>query len=76
MFDFIDSICCNPKFYKCYVCPILLNGVETWTASQVSKKRLEVFAMWAMRRLMRIERISNERVMMLAGVRRELMKLI
>ena len=47
--------------------------------SQISKKRLEAFEMWAMCRLMRIswtERMSNERVMTLAGVRRELIQLI
>ena len=43
--------------------------------SQISKKWLEAFEMWPMRRLKRIswtECMSNKRVMTLAGVRREL----
>ena len=47
--------------------------------SQTSKKRLEAFEMWALRRLLRIswtERMSNDRVLTLAGVRRELIQLI
>ena len=39
---------------KCYVWPILLYGVETWTVSQLSKKRLEAFETWKIRRLLRI----------------------
>ena len=47
--------------------------------SQISKKRLDAFELWAMRRLMRIswtERMPNERAMTLAGVLRELIQLI
>ena len=64
------------RLLKCYVWPILLYGVETWTVSQLSKKRLEAFEMWTIRRLLRIswaERISNERVLTLAAVQKELL---
>ena len=47
--------------------------------SQTSKKRLEAFEMWALRRLLRIswtECMSSDRVLTLAGVRRELIQLI
>ena len=47
--------------------------------SQIRKKRLEACETWAMRRLMGTswtERMSNERVMRLVGVRRELIQLI
>ena len=64
------------RLLKCYVWPILLYGVETWSVSQLSKKRLEAFEMWTIRRLMRIswtERVANERVLALAAVQRELL---
>ena len=67
------------RLLKCYVWATLLYGVETWTVSQTSKKRLDAFEMWALRRLLRIswtERMSNDRVLTLAGVRRELIQLI
>ena len=67
------------RLLECCVWSVLLYGVETWTVSQISKKRLDAFELWAMRRLMRIswtERMPNERAMTLVGVRRELIQLI
>ena len=43
--------------------------------SQTSKKQLEAFEMWALR-ISWTERMSNDRVLTLAGVRRELIQLI
>ena len=38
---------------KCYIWPILLYGVETWTLTTTTKK-LQAFEMWLYRRMLRI----------------------
>ena len=58
---------------------VILYDIETRTVDRISKKLLEAFEMWALRRFMRFswtECMSNERVMKLAGVRRESIQLI
>ena len=78
-FNNMKTVLCCPKLplpsrirlLKCYVWSVVFYGEETWSVNQISKKRLETFEMWAMCRVMRIswtERMSNERVMTLAGV--------
>ena len=54
-------------------------GVETWTASKTSEKRLNAFEMWSLRRMMRVSwtrRLSNENIIKLAGVTRELFRVV
>ena len=77
-----DVLCCRKlnltsriRLLKCYVWSTSLYGVETWTVSETSRKKLEAFEMWALRRMMRISwtrRLSNEHVLDLAKQKREL----
>ena len=81
-----DVLCCRRlplssrlRLLKCYVWSTLLYGVETWTVSKTSEKRLNAFEMWSLRRMMRVSwtrRLSNENVLKLAGVKRELFRVV
>ena len=73
-----DVLCCwrlplssRLRLLKCYVWSTLLYGVETWTVSKTSEKRLNAFEMWSLRRMMHVSwtrRLSNENILKLAGV--------
>ena len=61
------------------LCVVHLYGVETWTVSKTSENRLNAFEMWSLRRMMRVSwtrRLSNESVLKLAGVKRELFRVV
>ena len=73
------SLTSRSRLLKCYVWSTLLYGVETWTISKTSRRRLEAFEMWCLRRMMRISwtsRISNENVLSKAEVQRELYSVV
>ena len=64
------------RLVKCFVWSVLMYGCEVWTLDKRLKRRIEAVEMWILRRMMRIPwtaRVTNERVMEMAGVRRELM---
>ena len=64
------------RLVKCFVWSILMYGCEAWTLDKRMKRRIEAMEMWILRRMMRIPwtaRVTNERVMEMAGVGRELM---
>ena len=64
------------RMLKCFVWSVLLYGCEAWTLNRELRRRVEAAEMWFLRRMLRIPwtaRMTNERVMELAGVRRELM---
>lgn len=44
---------------KYYVCCVLSYGVETWTMETAIVKKLEVFEMWTLRRMMRISWVDH-----------------
>ena len=70
---------CKLRFLKCYVQSVLLYGCESWTISDINKKRLEAAEMWFLRRMMRIswvKKMTNERVMELANTKRNLLTTI
>ena len=70
------SIVVRRRAVKTYIWSTLLYGAEAWTINKEMEKRLEAMEMWMWRRMMRVswvERKSNEEVMRMAGVRRELM---
>ena len=81
-----DVLCCRLLLFpsrlrllKCYVWSTLLYGVETFTVSNTSEKRLNAFEMWSLRRMMRVSwtrRLSNENVLKLAGVKHELFRVV
>ena len=67
------------RFLKCFVWSTLTYGSETWTISEVMKKRLEAMEMWCYRKMLRIswtERITNEEVLRRAGTKRTLLNSI
>ena len=61
---------------KTFVYSVLLYGCETWTLNKDLERRLEAMEMWVFRRLYRIswtEKISNNTVLELTGMQRELL---
>ena len=64
------------RLVKCFVWSVFMYGCEVWTLDKRLKGRIEALEMWILRRMMRIPwtaRVTNERVMEMAGVGRELM---
>lgn len=50
------------RMVRCYIFPILLYGMESWTLHKETTKRLEAFEMWVYRRMLRIpwtDKITN-----------------
>ena len=58
----------------------LLNGSEKWTLIKETIDRLEAFEMWTLlRRMLKISwksKISNERVLLMAKTRREIIRIV
>ena len=53
------------KLIRCYVFSVLFYGVESWTLTETTTKKLESFEMWLYRRTLRIlwtARITNVEV--------------
>ena len=64
------------RLLKCFIWSVLLYGCEAWTLDQKLRRRIEAVEMWFLRRMQRIPwtaRVTNVRVMEMAGVRRELL---
>uniref|UniRef100_A0A914WK67 Reverse transcriptase domain-containing protein n=1 Tax=Plectus sambesii TaxID=2011161 RepID=A0A914WK67_9BILA len=64
---------------KCYIWSILLYGVETWTLTTVTTKRLVAFEMWLYQRMLKIPwtaKITNAQVLQDMGTDRQLLKTI
>ena len=64
---------------KCYVCPILLYGVEAWTLKVTTMNRQEAFEMWIFRRILRIPwvgRVTNRDVLKRSNTQRELLNTV
>lgn len=68
------DLLCNREFnlelririLRCYILSVLFYGVETWTMSQATTKKIEAFEMWCYRRMLRIswvDKITNEEVL-------------
>ena len=67
------------RLLKTYVWSVLLFGCEAWTVSREMQKRLEAAEMFFYRRMLRIPwtaRRTNEEVLQMAGVEREMMNFI
>ncbi|XP_071959530.1 uncharacterized protein [Antedon mediterranea] len=65
------------RVLNCYIYPVLMYGSEAWSITTDLRKRLESCEMWFLRRMMRIpwtDRVSNEDVLIRAGVCRKLLK--
>ena len=64
---------------KTFVYSVLLYGCETWTLNKDLERRLGAMEMWVFRRLYRIswtDKISNNTVLEMTGMTRELLKLL
>jgi len=65
------------KIVKCYVCPVLMYGCETWTLKKKEIRSLEAFEMWIHRKMNRIkwtDKISNEDLLRMLNRERDLVK--
>jgi len=64
------------KLLKCYVWSILLYGCESWTISPNCRKRLDALEIWCYHKMMRLswlKKISNEHVLCMVGMERNLL---
>lgn len=67
------------KFLRCYVFSILYYGMESWTLTEATQKKLEAFGMWLYRRILRIswvDRVTNETLLERMEKEKEVMKTI
>ena len=73
------SINLRKRFIKAYVWSTLTYGFEAWTINKEMERRIEAMEMWCYRRMLKIawtERVSNEQVLIRAGAKREMMRMI
>lgn len=55
------------RLLRCYIFPVLLYGVESWTLTEATTKKLEAFEMWLYRRVLRVswtEHVTNENILL------------
>lgn len=67
------------RLLRCYVFSVLLYGVESWTLTRETTKRLEAFECWLYRRILRItwtDRITNVEVLRRVNKKRELLNIV
>ena len=67
------------RMLKCYIWSIVTYGCEAWTITKELEKNLEAAEMWFLRRILKVsylDRITNEEVLEMAGVDRELLQAI
>ncbi|XP_077287784.1 uncharacterized protein LOC143912378 [Arctopsyche grandis] len=67
------------RILHCYVLSVLLYGVESWTMTQATEKKLAAFEMWCFRRMLRIpwvDRVRNEEVLNRMKRKRELLSVV
>jgi len=48
------SLSTNIRILRCYIFPILLYGVETWTLTEALSKKIEASEMWLYRQILNI----------------------
>ena len=64
-------------FLKTYVWVTILYGCEAWVNSLNLEEKLETVEIWLLRRMMRlswVERVTNEKMLQQAGVKREIVE--
>lgn len=60
------SMTLKRRMIECYIFSVLLYGVEAWTMTEATEKRIQSFEMWIYRRILRIswvDRVTNEEVL-------------
>ena len=58
------------QLYRTYIIPVLLFGYEIWTITRTLEKRLDAFATWCLRKILRIlytRHTTNETVRSITG---------
>ena len=51
---------------KAMVCPVVMNGCESWTIKKAERRRIDAFELWCWRRLLRVPwtaRRSNQSIL-------------
>lgn len=87
VFNRLRKILCNMhlsidirmRVLRCYVFSTLLYGVEAWTLTEATSKRLEAFEMWCYRRMLRISyiyHVTNNTVMQRMNKDLEIMRTV
>jgi hypothetical protein len=54
------------RIVRCYVFPVLLYGMEAWTLTNATERRLQAFELWVYRKILKIhwtDRVQNEVVL-------------
>lgn len=79
-------LCCSDlslgtkmRIVRCYVLPVLLYGVEAWTLTQATEKRIEAFEMWIYRRILKIsyvDHVTNIEVLQRMTKEKEVLNLV
>ena len=67
------------RFIKCYVWSVLMYGCETWTMGKADEQRIQAAEMWFYRRMLKVswtERRTNEEILEMADVEREIISTI
>ena len=67
------------RLLKCFIWSVLVYGCQAWNQDQKVRRRLDALDMWFLRRMLRVPcvaRLTNERVMKMAGLRRELLEAV
>ena len=75
----VMSIESKKRFIKCFVWSVLLYGCEAWTIGKTTEKILMAMEMWCWKRMLRFswtKKITNEKVLELAGKKGNLMETI
>lgn len=64
------------RMLRCYICPVMLYGSESWTLDPVTERKIEAFEMYVYRRILRIsliDRVTNIEVLNRLHKRKELL---
>lgn len=67
------------RLVRCYVFSVLLYGVEAWTLTEASTKKLEAYEMWVYRRMLRVawkDHVTNLEVLMRMSKEKEILNTI
>uniref|UniRef100_A0A8D8Q737 Uncharacterized protein n=2 Tax=Cacopsylla melanoneura TaxID=428564 RepID=A0A8D8Q737_9HEMI len=54
------------RLLRCYVFSVLFYGVEAWTLTEASAKKIEAFEMWLYRRILRVswkDKVTNKEIL-------------
>lgn len=73
------NLALRTRMLRCYVFSVLLHGVETWTLTEASMKRIGAFEMWCYKKMLKIkwtEHMSNVEVLSRMNKEREVINTV